>query len=94
MTTPDIVNSLFEIFGGSFVALSICRLYRDKQTRGLSLWHPFFFLCWGYWNPWYYSQVQSPLSAIGALGVALANTAWFLMIIYYRCFYNRPYEAI
>lgn len=81
---PDLINGLFESIGGFFILLSVRQLYRDKQTRGLSLWHPMFFLAWGMWNVAYYPMLNQWWSFIGGVGVAIANTIWVVMLIYYR----------
>lgn len=80
----DIINGLFESLGGLFIALSCWRLYRDKQVRGVSLWHVGFFLSWGFWNLAYYPALDQWFSFLGGVGVAAANATWVAMIVYYR----------
>ena len=81
--THDFINGLFELLGTPFVCLSIHKLHKDKQVRGLSWWQPLFFTLWGYWNLIYYPNINQSISFIGAIGLALVNTIWVLQLVYY-----------
>lgn len=80
----DLINGLFELFGGAFVALSCRQLYRDKQVKGISLWHPTFFTAWGAWNLLFYPAVGAWWSFLGGIGVMVVNSLWLGMLLYYR----------
>jgi len=80
----DALNSCFEFTGGLFVLLNCMRLYRDKQVRGISLTAVGFFTVWGFFNLVYYPSLSQWASALGAGGVAVANTVWLLQIMYYK----------
>lgn len=81
--SADLINGLFEMVGGFFIALSCRQLYRDKQVRGVSWLHVSFFAAWGYWNLYFYPAVGAWWSFAGGVGVVSANSAWLLMIFYY-----------
>lgn len=81
---PDIVNGLYEILGGLFIMLSCRKLYHDKTVKGVSFIHVFYFLTWGYWNLYFYSYVGATFSFYGSIGIAIANTIWAIMILWYR----------
>ena len=80
----DVLNSCFEFTGGLFVLLNCIRLHRDKQVRGISLMAVGFFTVWGFFNLAYYPSLSQWASALGAGGVAAANTIWLLQIMYYK----------
>lgn len=80
----DNVNGLFEMTGGIFVALHVLRLYHDKKVRGVSTVAVAFFAVWGWWNiAVYYPSLGQWWSTLGASGVAIANTVWLYLVIYY-----------
>ena len=79
----DFVNGLFELIGAAFIAMSIRRLIIDKQVRGLSLWHPMFFLLWGAWNLWFYPAVGCWYSFTGGVAVFITNAIWMGLMLYY-----------
>lgn len=82
--SPDLVNGLFETFAGMFILLSCRQLYRDKLTRGVSAFHIGFFMCWGYWNLFFYPYVGQWLSFYSGVSVAIINTLWLVMFLYYK----------
>jgi len=81
--TADLVNGLFEIAGGAFVALNVLRLYNDKKVRGVSMIATSFFVVWGYWNLYFYPSLDQWWSAFGAASVAIVNTVWLSQMVYY-----------
>lgn len=84
MAGSDFINAVFESFGGLFIGLSCWRLHQHKKALGISLWHVWFFMAWGYWNLYYYPSLGQWWSFAGGVGVVIANTIWFVMILYYR----------
>lgn len=82
-TWQDIVNGAFEAGGGLFV-LNHCRaLYRDKQTKGVSLLSTAVFTAWGFWNLYYYPHLGQWLSFAGGVLIVAANALWLAMALYY-----------
>lgn len=82
---PDIINSIFEAFGGVFVLLNVFKLYKDKKVRGIHWGSTIFFTSWGLWNMWYYPHLHQLASFVGGCFLAGSNVIWFLM----RLRYNR-----
>ena len=80
----DSINGIFESVGCVFVLLNVLRLFHDKQVRGVSMIAVGFFTVWGFWNLAYYPSLSQWASALGAGGVAAANTIWLLQIMYYK----------
>lgn len=83
MPSPDLINGLFEIWGGFFIGLSCRRLYKDKSVRGVSPWHAFYFTTWGFWNLYFYPHVGATWSFYGGVLVAIVNAVWLGMLVYY-----------
>ena len=80
----DLINGLFELFGGFAVLLSIAKLYKDKQAKGVSEWHIAFFTSWGLWNIYYYPSLGQLLSFYGGIVVVIANAVYVTLICYYN----------
>lgn len=84
MVWADLVNGTFEAAGGLFV-LNHCRvLYRDKQTKGVSLVSTGVFFAWGLWNLLYYPSLGQWASFAGGLVIVSANCLWLMMAIHYH----------
>lgn len=79
----DLVNGMFELFGGFFVYLSIRKTYKQKKVVGISIWYVLFFTVWGYWNLWFYPAYGAWVSFVGGFGVCITNTIWLGMYLYY-----------
>ena len=80
----DLINGCFELFGGMFIALSIIRLRKDKQVRGVNWLHPAFFTVWGWWNLYYYPHLGQWCSFVGGIVIVVLNTIWILQMVYYE----------
>lgn len=82
--TPDHINGAIEAVAGFFV-LNHCRvLHAHKETRGVSIISAVFFLCWGFWNLYYYPHLNQPISFYGGLFVVAANVLYIGMMVRYR----------
>jgi hypothetical protein len=81
---PDLVNGLFELFGGVFVSMNIYQLYNDKKVNGIHWGSSVFFTSWGIWNIYYYPFLGQWLSFCGGIFICVANIIWFIQRIYYR----------
>lgn len=81
--TPDMINGSFELMGAFFLLLNVRQLYRDKELNGVH-WAPnVFFICWGYWNLFYYPSLEQWYSFFGGLAIVLVNTFWLGQIAWY-----------
>ena len=83
MSIPDLINGSFEMLGGAFILLSIRKLLRDKIVRGVSWIHVFYFAVWGIWNLYYYPSLGQTFSFIGGISVAVTNTIYTALLIWY-----------
>ena len=82
--TPDHINGAIEAVAGFFV-LNHCRvLYAHKETRGVSIVSSLFFMCWGFWNLYYYPHLNQPISYYGGLFVVTANALYIGMMVRYH----------
>jgi len=79
----DKINGAFEMFGGFFVCLNIHSVWTLKSVAGVSWVAVAFFTIWGYWNLFYYPNLGQKFSGLGAWFVAIANTVWLALLIYY-----------
>lgn len=83
MLSPDLLNAVWEVSGGAFIATSVLQLYRDKIVRGVHWVHVSFFTAWGYWNLYYYPAIEQRWSFAGGVSVVAINTIWLAQLIYY-----------
>lgn len=79
----DIINALFEFFGGCFLWLNVRRLLKDKQTKGVSILSTAFFASWGIWNLYFYPSVGAGWSFIAGINIVIANIVWVVLMVYY-----------
>ena len=80
----DIINALFEFFGGCFLWWNVRQLYHDKQIKGVSIVSIVFFALWGGFNLWFYPSVGAHWSFIAGLNIVAANVVWICQILYYK----------
>ena len=84
MDLPDLINGLFELFG-AFVLLANVKMIRiDKTVRGMDWRTTAFFTSWGFWNIFYYSNLDQWASFAGGLAIAAVNLTWLGHIAYYK----------
>lgn len=81
---PDLINGAFETFGGCALLLSVIRLHRDKQVRGVHWGNVGFFTAWGLWNLLYYPTLGQWASFAGGVFLVAVNAVWLGQIIYYQ----------
>jgi hypothetical protein len=80
----DLINATFELSGGAFITLSVRKLLRDKQVRGIHWGQVAFFTVWGFWNLPFYGSLGQWYSMVGSLGVCLANCIYLAMLWRFR----------
>ena len=81
--TPDIINGLFEFVGSVALWRNVAQLYRDKHVAGVHWTATGFFMVWGYWNLYYYPQLDQWWSFAGGVSIVTANTVWLVQMLYY-----------
>lgn len=79
----DLINGGFEFLGAPFILLSVIKLYRQKQVKGISWVHVGFFTVWGWWNLVYYPALGQWVSFAGGIAIVIVNTIWMGQLIYY-----------
>lgn len=82
--TPDLINGLFECFGGALIWLNVRALARDREVKGVDWRVMFFFTAWGLWNMFYYPHLGQWASFVGGLVIAAGNVAWVVLVISIR----------
>lgn len=80
----DLINGLFESFGCFFVFLHVRKILRDKKVRGVSCIATAYFVLWGFWNLAYYPHLGQWISFVGGTSIALMNSLWVVLIVYYN----------
>lgn len=81
---PDLINGLFEFFGGALNWLNVRQLLRDKKLRGVSKIPTALFTLWGFWNLYYYPMLGQWVSLLGGLIIVSANFFWVVLAWKYR----------
>lgn len=84
LSGPDVVNGLFEFFGGAFNWLNVRQLLKDKKLRGVSKLPTVIFTTWGIWNLYYYPFLGQWMSFTGGLVIVGANAVWCYLAWKYR----------
>ncbi len=80
----DMINGLI-LLGGAFVStLNIHQILKDGSVKGIHWFPTLYFVIWGYWNIIYFYSSSSFISTIGSVVLAIANTTWLLLILYYK----------
>lgn len=79
----DAVNGIFEMAGAPFIFLSVLKLYKDKEVKGVSWAATAFFSSCGLWNLYFYPFMGAWLSFFGGLALVLVNLIWLAQIVYY-----------
>jgi hypothetical protein len=83
VTLPDLINGLFESGSGLFQTANCFRLYRDKMVLGIAPTSMAFFTAWGFWNLYYYPNLDQWFSFAGGIVIVSANLTWVSMAFYY-----------
>ena len=83
MNIPDIINGLMEFVGGLFVLNHLRVLYKDKKVYGVSKLSLLFFVSWGFFNLYFYGNLDQFYSTLGAIFMLLCNIAYIGSVMYY-----------
>jgi hypothetical protein len=84
MTITDAVNGCFELLGGVLLWMSVQRLWREREVKGVYWPATAFFGMWGWWNLLYYPSLGQWCSFVGGLVVVTANTTWVVLFLWFR----------
>lgn len=80
----DAINGVFELCGAVFMFRDAYKLYLEKQIRGVYWYSRYFFLTWGFWNIWYYPNINQHASFLGGICLVVANVIWCALAFKYR----------
>jgi hypothetical protein len=80
---PDLINGVFEALGSVATWMNVTRLYRDKQVMGVNWELSLFWTNWSMWNIYYYPHLHQWFSFGGGISIAVANTVWAGLAMYY-----------
>jgi uncharacterized membrane protein YfcA len=80
----DAINAAFELGGGIAIFAHCFALLRDREASGVSPVGVVFFTAWGYWNLFYYPQLEQWLSFFGGLLIVAGNTTWVVLLLRFR----------
>ena len=83
MSWADVVNGSYESVGAVMMLLNCLRPYQDKEVKGVSIVATVFFTTWGYWNLYYYPSLHQWMSFLGGAMMAIGNSVWVGLAIYY-----------
>lgn len=83
MNESDIINALFELCGAAFTLISVLKLLKDKEVKGVSWLTLGFFTSWGIWNVYFYPANGLYWSFAAGVVLCLTNLLWTGMLIYY-----------
>jgi hypothetical protein len=81
--SPDLVNGLFEFGGALALAVSVRKLLKDRQLRGMSWISIAFFSAWGVWNLAYYPFLKQWFSLAGGSALVAVNVVYVALLIRY-----------
>lgn len=81
---PDLINGLFEGVGALFMFRSVRQILKDKQLKGFCWSTCAFFGCWSLYNLFFYPHLNQWASTTGAALMAVANSTYVFLVIYYR----------
>ena len=76
MQMTDLINGSFEFVGAFFTWRNALQLHRDRSLQGVYWPTMAFFTVWGFWNIFFYSSLNQPVSLACGVILALGNGAW------------------
>ena len=80
MNTPDLINGLFELFGGILMWKNVAQIRKHKAVRGVHWVPTAFWIAWGLWNLYFYPHLDQWMSFTGGLLIVVGNGVylWFI----------------
>lgn len=91
--SPDILNAIFEMVGGSVVFLSVNKAYKNKSADGVSIAMVLFFAIWGFWNLYYYPSLDQMWSFWAGVFLSMANMSYLYLVVLYSFYRNKHGRA-
>lgn len=84
ITTPDLINGLFELLGAYYSWRNARQLYLDRSIRGVYWPAWVFYSAWGLWNLYYYPALDQWFSAAAGAVLVAGNLAWIGVAVRFR----------
>lgn len=82
--SPDLINASFEFIGACTIGVSAYKCYREKSATGVHWIMTAFFFLWGFWNLYFYAELEQPLSWAAGVFMVTMNCIYTALIIKYR----------
>lgn len=89
MNHLDVINGTFEAVGALSAWFNIRKIRRDKSVAGVYWPMTAVWSLWGAWNVYFYSALECWFSALAGFVLALGNTIWVGLAVYYLRRNNR-----
>lgn len=83
MSTPDLINGLFEFAGALAGVVNIVTLLKHKQVHGFHPLAYFYFTAWALWNCFYYPHLNQWISLGGTIAIAISNGTYAALAVYF-----------
>lgn len=84
MNASDLTNALFELGASAAIWISIFKVWEDKFVAGISWLTILFFTTWGFWNLYYYYDLEQYLSWYAGMAMAVTNVVYLYSLIKFR----------
>jgi len=79
----DLVNSLFFVIPAIAMWLNVYKLVKDKEIKGVKLIPAYCFSASTLWGMYYYYQIGQIGSFLTITFMAMGNTTWTSLAVYY-----------
>lgn len=83
MQIPDAINGALEVTWSAVMLLSILKLRKDRDLKGVSFWHVGLIFVSSWWFMFYYAHLDQWFSFLASLVYAVAVATWSGHIAYY-----------
>ncbi len=81
---PDLINASFEMGASVIIWINVYRILKDKKVMGLAWKSWIFYSMWGFWDFYYYTHLNQPISFWAAVILSVGNVTWVSLAFKYR----------
>src|ERR1051326_5535797 len=82
--TPDMINGMFELMAALLVGNHCRVVLKDRCVKGVSVASTAIFTLWGFWNIFFYENLEQWYSLGGGIMLMLVNTLYVLLLLHFR----------
>jgi len=82
--TNDQINGSFELVSGFMATINIIKLWEHKKLKGVSVIPAIFYVIWGFFNLFFYSSLNLPLSYYCGIFITSTNLCWVILYFYFK----------